>query len=199
MRQAENTLISANARLNSVKASLFPTISLTGTLGSQSAALSNLFTGPAKIWSFGLGLLQPIIDVNRNTYQVDIYTAREQQAIVEYQQTVGQAFREVSDALAARQGSSERLAAQDDQVNALRAAREQVMKRYNIGFSSYFEVIDADTALFQAELTRVGAYQNSLNALVQLYKALGGGWQSVADEQTGDAPNAVQAEPSAAR
>ena len=64
---------------------------------------------------------------------------------MEYQQTVGQAFREVSDALAARQGSSERLAAQDDQVNALRAAREQVMKRYNIGFSSYFEVIDADT------------------------------------------------------
>jgi len=199
VRQAENTLISANARLNSVKASLFPTISLTGTLGSQSAALSNLFTGPAKIWSFGLGLLQPIIDVNRNTYQVDIYTAREQQAIVEYQQTVGQAFREVSDALAARQGSSESLAAQDDQVNALRAAREHVMKRYNIGFSSSFEVIDADTALFQAELTRVGAYQNSLNALVQLYKALGGGWQSVADEQTGDAPNAVQAEPSAAR
>ena len=181
LRQAESNLIGANARLKSVKASLFPTISLTGSLGSQSAALTDLFTGPAKIWSLGLGLLQPIIDANRNIYQVDIYTAREKQAMLQYQQTVAQAFREVSDALAARQGYSESLRAQDEQIAALRAAREQVLKRYAIGFSSYFEVIDAERALFDAELLRVQAYRNTLTSLVQLYKALGGGWQTAAD------------------
>jgi multidrug efflux system outer membrane protein len=180
LRQAESTLIGANARLKAVKASLFPTILLTGSLGSQSAALADLFTGPAKIWSFGLGLLQPIIDVNRNLYQVDIYTAREKQVILQYQQAVAQAFREVSDALAARQGFRDSLTVQDQQIAALRAAREQVMKRYNIGFSSYFEVIDADSALFVAELARVTVYRNTLTSLVQLYKALGGGWQQEA-------------------
>ena len=185
VRQSENALIGSNARLKAVKASLFPTVSLTGALGSQSAALTDLFTGPAKIWSFGLGLLQPIIDVNRNKYQVEIYTAREKQAILQYQQTVAQAFREVSDALAARQGYNDSLVAQDQQVESLRAAREQVMKRYNIGFSSYFEVIDADTALFTAELARVQVYRNTLNALVSLYKALGGGWEIDADERAG--------------
>lgn len=178
LRQAENVLIGANARLKSVKASLFPTISLTGSLGSQSAALSNLFSGPAGTWSFGLSLLQPIIDANRNVYQVDAFTAREKQAMLQYQQTVAQAFREVADALAARQGFSDSLRAQDEQVAALRAANQRVLKRYAVGYSSYFEVIDADSALFVAELLRLQVYRNTLTSLVQLYKALGGGWQT---------------------
>mgnify|MGYP006271517653 CR=1 FL=1 len=180
LRQAETTLIGANARLNAVKASLFPTVALTGSFGSQSAQLANLFTGPAKIWSFGASLLQPIIDVNRNVYQVDIYSAREKQVMLQYEQTVAQAFREVADALAAREGNLEALSVQDQQVAALRAAREQVLKRYAVGYSSYFEVIDADNALFVAELARVTVYRNTLSALVQLYKALGGGWQVAA-------------------
>jgi multidrug efflux system outer membrane protein len=180
LRQAENVLIGANARLKAVKASLFPTISLTGFLGSQSAALSNLFSGPAGTWSFGLSLLQPIIDPNRNVYQVDAYTAREKQAILQYQQTVAQAFREVADALAARQGFSESLRAQDEQVAALREANRRVLKRYEVGYSSYFEVIDADSALFAAELLRLQVYRNTLTSMVQLYKALGGGWQAAA-------------------
>jgi len=182
VRQAESVLIGANARLNAAKAALFPTISLTGSLGSQSAALSNLFTGPAKTWAFGLDLLQPIIDASRNKYQVEGFTARERQAILQYQQIVAQAFREVSDALAARQGYAESLRAQDEQVAALREANKRVLKRYAIGFSSYFEVIDADSSLYQAELLRAQAYRNALIALVQLYKALGGGWQVAADE-----------------
>jgi len=177
LRQAESNLLGADARLKSVKASLFPTILLTGSLGSQSAALSDLFTGPAKTWAFGLGLLQPIIDVNRNAYQVDIYSAREKQVMLQYQQTVAQAFREVADALADRQGFSESLRVQDEQVAALRAANELVLKRYEAGYSSYFEVIDADSALFAAELLRLQVYRNTLTSLVQLYKALGGGWQ----------------------
>lgn len=180
LRQAESALIGSNARMKAVKASLFPTISLTGSLGSQSAALSDLFTGPAKTWAFGLNLLQPIIDASRNKYQVEIYTAREKQAMLQYQQTVAQAFREVSDALAVREGSSLALRALDEQIAALRAAREQVMKRYAAGYSSYFEVIDAERTLFDAELQRVQAYNNTLTSLVQLYKALGGGWQTAA-------------------
>ncbi len=188
LRQAESTLIGANARLKAVKASLFPTISLTGSLGSQSAAFGNLFSGPAQTWSFGLALLQPIIDVNRNKYTVQIYTAREQQAILTYQQTVVQAFREVGDALAARAGYSEALRAQNQQVAALRAAREQVMKRYAVGYSSYFEVIDADSALFVAELARVQVLRNTMISLVQLYKALGGGWQTAVAEPAAAKP-----------
>lgn len=181
VRQAENVLIGANARLKSVKASLFPTISLTGSLGSQSAALSDLFSGPAGTWSFGLSLLQPIIDANRNVYQVEAFTAREKQVMLQYQQTVAQAFREVADALAARQGFSESLRAQDEQVAALREANRRVLKRYAVGYSSYFEVIDADSALFVAELLRLQVYRNTLTSLVQLYKALGGGWQAPAE------------------
>lgn len=189
LRQAESTLIGANARLKAVKASLFPTISLTGALGSQSAAFGSLFSGPAQTWSFGLALLQPIIDANRNKFQVQIYTAREQQAILAYQQTVAQAFREVGDALAARSGNSEALRVQNEQVAALRAARAQVQKRYAAGYSSYFEVIDADSALYTAELARVQIYRNTLTSLVQLYKALGGGWQVGADDPAAAAPS----------
>jgi multidrug efflux system outer membrane protein len=176
LRQAEYNLIGANAQLKSVKASLFPTISLTAAAGSSSALLKNLFTGPARTWSWALGALQPIIDPTRNLYEVDAYSARERQAILAYQQAVVQAFREVSDALAARQGYSEFLGAQEDQVRALREASQRVLKRYGAGFSSYFEVIDADGALFTAELQLAQAYQNSLVSFVQLYKALGGGW-----------------------
>ena len=182
LRQSENILIGANARLKAVKASLFPTIALTGALGSQSGALSNLFSGPAGTWSFGLALLQPIIDVNRNVYQVDAFTAREKAAILQYQQAVAQAFREVADALAARQGFSESLRAQDEQVAALREANQKVLKRYTVGYSSYFEVIDADSSLFTAELLRLQVYRNTLTSLVQLYKALGGGRQTAPDE-----------------
>lgn len=118
-------------------------------------------------------MLQPIIDANRNAYQVDIYTARENQALLQYQQTVQQAFREVSDALAAREGYSESLRAQDEQIAALRAVGERVLKRYNVGYSSYFEVIDADRALFDAESLRVQAYRNTLISLVQLLQGSG--------------------------
>ena len=187
LKQAESTLIGAHARLKAVKASLYPTISLTGSLGSQSAALTDLFSGPAKTWSFGLSLLQPIIDANRNVYQVKIYTAREEQVMLQYQQTVAQAFREVSDALLARDGYIASLRNQDEQVAALRAVRAQVLKRYTVGYSPYFEVIDADGALFLAELARVQVYRNTLTSLVQIYKSLGGGWQVAADESAAPA------------
>jgi len=178
LRQSEANLVAATANVRAAKAALFPTISLTGNFGVQSLELSNLFEGPAKVWAVGLGLLQPIINAQRNGYQVDAAEARRQQALLQYSQAVQQAFREVSDALAARTGYAEFRLAQEAQVNALREASRRVLRRYEIGYSSYFEVIDADTALFNAELQLIQAYRNNLVALVQLYKVLGGGWQS---------------------
>jgi multidrug efflux system outer membrane protein len=111
---------------------------------------------------------------------VDAAQARREQAILQYQSTVAQAFRDVSDALAARRGYTDFVREQEQQVNALRTASFRVLRRYEVGYSSYFEVIDADSNLLIAELQLVQAYRNNLISLVQLYKALGGGWEQIA-------------------
>lgn len=188
LREAEANLAGATANVRAAKAALFPTISLTGNLGYESVAFSQLFTGATKIWTLGLNLVQPILDAKRNGYAVDAARAREDQAILQYQSAVAQAFREVSDALAARRGYTEFLAAQDQQVKALRDAHSRVLERYNIGYASYFEVIDIDTSLFAAELQWAQTYRNNLVAAVQLYQALGGGWDVMALETNGSPP-----------
>ena len=184
VREAEYNLIAADARLASVKASLIPAIALTGSLGSESGELSNFLGGAAKTWSIGLEIAASLIDSTVNYHQVDVFSARQQQTQLQYQKTVQQALQEVADALAARQGYSEFLRSQEDQVTALKTASEQVLKRYAAGYSSYFEVISADQDLYNAELLRVQAYRNALTATVQLYKALGGGWQGMADNNS---------------
>lgn len=181
---AEYNMVAANARIKSAKAALFPTIALTGSLGGQSLAFGDLFTGPARVWTFGLGLLQPILDANRNRYQVDAASAREEQVVQQYRQTVEQAFREVADALSARRNFADFVAAQEAQVTALRTARQRAQRRYEVGFSSYFEVIDADQDLFTAELQLVQGYRNTLVSLVQLYRALGGGWDPALQQES---------------
>lgn len=178
LRQAEYGLTGANARVRAARAALFPDIPLTGSLGVQSLALSRLFTGPTALWSIGFDVVQPILNANRNAYLVEGARAREEQALLQYQQSVAQAFREVADALAARRGFAEFRKAQEEQVRALEAASRRVLRRYEIGFSSYFEVVDADRDLFNAELLLVQADRNTRVALVQLYRALGGGWES---------------------
>jgi outer membrane protein, multidrug efflux system len=176
LRQAEASLSASSARLTATKAALFPSISLTGSVGSQSLAFSKLFTGPAGTWTFGLGVLEPIINASRNGYQVDAGKAREQQAILGYQKATEQAFREVSDALIARSRNLETQQALDQQVKFLQEVNNGVQRRYRAGYTSYFEVNDADRDLFNAELQRVQAYRNSALSSVQLFKALGGGW-----------------------
>lgn len=183
LRQAEFNLIGATANVRAAKAALFPSIALTGAYGVDSAELSSLFSGPSRIWTFGLNLVQPLIDAQRNRYQVDAAYARREQAILQYQSAVAQAFREVSDALAALRGYGAFSKEQELQVNALRQASFRVLRRYEIGYSSYFEVIDADSNLFAAELQLVQGYRNSLVSLVQLYKTLGGGWDDGADSK----------------
>jgi len=145
--------------------------------GTQSDELSNLFNGPAQTWQFAGGLVGPIIDFGRTQANVRAAEARRQQALVNYQQTVRIAFREVLDALESRSATSERLVAQDQQITALRETARLAQRRFDEGYSDYLEVLDAQRSLFAVELARVNTQQQRLRALVQLYKALGGGWQ----------------------
>lgn len=178
LRQAEAVLIAANARVGVAKAALFPTISLTGAFGSLSTDLSELFTGPAETWSVGVGLVQPLIDADRNLYQLDLADARKREAILLYQKAVQTAFGEVADALIGRQKYEEFRLKQQKQVDALRNASQIALMRYKVGYSSYFDVINADRDLFGAELALSNAWLNSLTSTVRLYQALGGGWQA---------------------
>lgn len=182
--QSEQALVAANARIGAARAALFPTISLTGSFGVLSNDVSNLFTGGAGNWSAGVGLLQPLLNAERNLYQVDLADARKREALLSYEKTVRNAFREVADSLVAREKSAAALQAQQQQVDALRRAVEISKARYKSGYSSYFDVISADRDLFNAELSHDAARLDAQLSLVQLYRALGGGWQ--AQGQGGD-------------
>jgi len=178
LRAAEQNLVAANANVGVAKANLFPTITLTATGGHVSTALSDLFGGPTKAWSAGGGLLQPLLSSQRNLYQLDLADAQKRQALLQYQQSIQTAFREVSDALIARQKYADFQVAQQAQVDAQRKANTIALARYRVGYSSYFDVINSDRDLFTAELSLSGAHLNTLLSLVQLYRAVGGGWQT---------------------
>jgi multidrug efflux system outer membrane protein len=176
IRQAEQNLIAANAQVGAAKAALFPTLSLTGSFGVVSTELSRLFSGPAGTWSAGVGAALPLLDPQRSLYQLDLADAQKRTALLQYQKTVQNAFREVADALIAIQKSAELKRAQQDQVNALQRTDAIALARYRTGYASYFDVINADSQLFSAQLSLSNANLNALLATVQLYRALGGGW-----------------------
>jgi outer membrane protein, multidrug efflux system len=177
LREAEQNLVAANAQVGVAKASLFPSITLTALGGGVSNALSSLFSGPARTWSAGGDLLQPLLNPQRSLYQLDLANAQKRQALLQYQKSVQTAFQEVSDALIARQQDADLQAAQEAQVDAQRRANTIALARYRVGYASYFNVIDADRDLFTAELSLSAARLNTLLSVVQLYRALGGGWQ----------------------
>jgi outer membrane protein, multidrug efflux system len=178
VREAEQNLVAANAQMGVAKANLFPTISLTATDGGVSTALSNLFTAPARAWSLGGSLLQPLLDPQRSLYQLDLADAQKREALLQYEERVRTAFQEVSDALIARQKYAEVEHALQTGVDAQRKADTIALARYRVGNASYFDVINADRDLFTAELTLSSANLNTLLSVVQLYRALGGGWQA---------------------
>jgi outer membrane protein, multidrug efflux system len=177
LREAEQNLVAANAQVGVAKANLFPSITLTAAGGSVSSALSSLFSGPARAWSVGGELMQPLLNSQRNLYQLDLADAQKRQALLQYQKSVQTAFQEVSDALIARQQDADVQAAQEAQVDAQRRANTIALARYRVGYASYFNVIDADRDLFSAELSLSAARLNTQLSVVQLYRALGGGWQ----------------------
>lgn len=173
----EQLLIAANARIGVAKAAYFPQITLTATAGYQSTALTSLFTGPAGFWSFGGGLVQPIFTGGRIRSNVRLTEAQEQEMVLTYQQSIQQAFREVSDSLIAYRKNQEFRAQQELVVTAAQDATRLSNMRYQGGVTSYLEVLDSDTRYFNAQLALAQAQLDERLALVQVYNALGGGWQ----------------------
>jgi multidrug efflux system outer membrane protein len=174
--QAEQQLIAADARIAQARASLFPRIALTGSAGSESATLGNLFTAPARIWSLAFGLAQPIFQGGRLFAEVEAVKARERQALAQYQKTLQEAFSEVRQALKTQVTAREAFDAETRRAAALRETARLARIRYDNGLSSQLEVIDADRNLLLAELNRADALSAQRAAIADLVKALGGGW-----------------------
>ena len=177
IREAEEQLIAANAEIGVARAAYFPQISLNGTGGFQSSALSNLFTGPAGAWSFGASLTQPIFTGGKLRSGVRLAEARQKTAVLVYQQSIQTAFRSVSDALVAYRKTREFREQEELLFQSAQDSARLSHMRYTGGVTGYLEALTNETNAFSAELAVVQAHQSELLALVQLYEALGGGWQ----------------------
>jgi multidrug efflux system outer membrane protein len=178
IRQVEQALVAANARIGVAKAAFFPQIFLTGFFGVESAALSDLFTGPSRIWQFGPTVTLPIFNAGRNRANLQLTEARQQEALIRYEQTIQQAFREVEDALIAHRKARQALAEQEAAARASREALAIAEFRYTSGLTTYLNVLDAQRALLTAEVAEGRTLLVQLVAVVQLYRALGGGWDA---------------------
>jgi outer membrane protein, multidrug efflux system len=177
IREAEQNLVAANAQIGVARAAYFPQISLTGTGGYQSAALSNLFTGPAGIWTLIGSVTQPIFEGGRLKSNVRLAEAQHEQLLLTYQQSIQGAFRDVSNALIAYRKYREFRIQQQLLVESAQDAARLSEVRFKAGTADYLEVLTNETNSFSAELALAQAQGNELNALVQLYQALGGGWE----------------------
>jgi len=177
IRSAEQLLISEYALVAAAKAAYFPTISLTGAFGFQSNSLSNLFSGPSKAWTFVPQITQPIFTAGRLKSNVNFEKAQREFALAQYQQTIQTAFTDVSNALVQYRRVREIRTQQELLVNSLRDASRLAHLRYEGGVDTLLNALVADTSLFSAELSLAQTRRNELLSLVQLYKALGGGWQ----------------------
>ncbi len=186
IRSAEQTLIAANARIGVARARYFPTISLTGILGYTSDSLSGLFGDASKLWRIGGSAMGPIFAGGGISAQVRASEAVQRQVLLSYLQTVQLAFREVNDSLISVQKSREQLVVQGRRVKALSDYARLAELRYDGGYASYIEVLDAERFLFDAELQYVQLQGEVYASLVSTYKAMGGGWiieaQHTADE-----------------
>ena len=177
IRQAEEALISANARIGVAKAAYFPTLTLTGAYGGESAALSNLFKSGANVWSLGLAAAMPLFDAGRTSARVDQATARQKQALAGYQKAVHSAFKEVNDALVSLREYADADQAQERRAQAAQKSLDIAQIRYESGYSGFLEVLDAQRTANDALLAFVTTRQSRLNASVDLFKAIGGGWK----------------------
>jgi multidrug efflux system outer membrane protein len=176
IRQAEQTMIAANARIGEAKAAYFPRISITGLFGLESVSMSSLFKGASRVWDIGPTMTVPIFTAGRISGTVKASEARQQQALAQYRRTIEQAFREVADALVFHQKMREIRAEQEARVAATRQALYLANLRYDRGLSTYLDVLDQERQLFRAELDLASSTRDQLTAVVQVYKALGGGW-----------------------
>jgi multidrug efflux system outer membrane protein len=177
IRRSEAQLRASDFRVSEARSYYFPSLVLTGTYGSESAQLGNLFTGPAAVWSLAASLTQPIFSAGLIQAQVEATEARREQAIVGYQQTVQVAFREAHDAFVAHRTAREVFVAQTERRDRLAQALELAQLRYQAGYSPYVEVLDSQRTLLRAETDRIIAARNLRTSIVDINKSLGGGWQ----------------------
>ena len=177
IRAAEQNLVAANALIGVAKAAYFPQITLTGFLGSETSQLSDLFTGPARAWQFVPQVIQPIFEGGRIRSNVKLTEAGREIALVQYERTIETAFREVSDALVQHRRVTEIRTQQELLVAALQDRSRLAYMRYRGGVDTLLNALDADRDLFAVELDLARTRRDELQAVVQLYKALGGGWQ----------------------
>ncbi|MEO8028576.1 MAG: efflux transporter outer membrane subunit, partial [Bryobacteraceae bacterium] len=177
IRQAEQTLIAANAQIGAAKAQYFPQISLTSFLGGQSRALTNLLTGDGRSWNFVPAAALPIFNAGRIRNNVRLTEAQQREAVLNYQKSIQTAFREVSDSLIGYRKISDQKSEQESLVKALRESDRLSTLRYQGGLDSYLQVLDAERNLFTGELLLAQLRREELLSVVRLYRALGGGWQ----------------------
>ncbi|MFP3866800.1 MAG: efflux transporter outer membrane subunit [Desulfobacteraceae bacterium] len=185
IRFAEQTLVAANARIGEAKALLFPNIRITGVSGWESAALKRLFTGPASFWDIVFpSLTQPIFQAGRLRARVRAAEAVKQEALLAYKKSIQQAFQEVADALVGVRMLKEVRLESRKQVEALSQQTDLAYQRYYGGVTPYLEVLDSDRQLFESELRLTQTRANEFLAVIALYRALGGGWQTQDDSGT---------------
>lgn len=178
VREAEQGMIAANANIGLAKAALYPSISLTGSFGGESVQLGDVLKSASRIWSYGLGLNLPIFNGGALSSKVDQASARQKQALQSYIGTVATAFKEVNDALVnLRQYKAiEKIA--DSKKKTTQAMLNVAQNRYKAGYSGYLDVLEAQRSNIEASQSYVQSRQNTLTASVDLFKALGGGWQN---------------------
>jgi len=178
IRSAEEQLIAFNANIGQAKAAFFPNVTLTGLYGYQSVEFSDLFKSPSKVWQFGPSVSLPIFTGGALKGRLKFAKASFDEALAQYQKTVQNSFREVSDSLIAYQRTQEIRARQEKRTQANRSATALSNVRYEGGVTSYLEVLYNEQDLFTAELTLAQVRLNELLSVVALYRSLGGGWQA---------------------
>lgn len=176
IRQAEQELISGNAEIGVARAEYFPRISLTGSAGAESRGLADLLTARAGLWSVGASAVAPIFNAGKTRSRVRLAESVQRELVVNYQKSIYGALREVADALAGYRKTTEQRSQQEQLVAALRDTSRLSTQRYQGGLDSYLQVLDAQRNLFQSELDLAGLRREELASIVELYRALGGGW-----------------------
>ncbi len=176
IRSAEQILVASNAQIGVAKAAYFPAISLTGPLGTESSQLSGLFTGGSGFYQFPLKIAQPLFAGGAIKSSVKAAEALRQQSLIQYEQVIQQAFREVEDSLVAHRKARESLLQQEAYVAAFRRASQVAESRFRSGLSSFLPVLDSQRELYSAQLGEARIRLAQVVAVTQLYKALGGGF-----------------------
>ncbi|MGK3360481.1 efflux transporter outer membrane subunit [Citrobacter portucalensis] len=174
--EAEHGLLAANANIGAARAAFFPSITLTSSVSSSSSDLSNLFNAASGMWNFVPKIELPIFNAGRNQSNLDLAEIRQQQSVVNYEQKIQNAFKEVADALVLRQSIADQISGQQRYLDSLQITLQRARALYQNGAVSYIEVLDAERSLFATQQSLLDLnYAQQVNE-IKLFAALGGGW-----------------------